>query len=110
MLHQPHLQFEGDDVLGSSLKLKGKAEASIPGALHRGDEVYVLVKAKVTGVAFLDEEDYGAVVREHTCKVEAVVLLDGHAADPELLMADVLAEQKRARDNASGQQTLDPVD
>jgi hypothetical protein len=106
MLHQPHLQFEGDDVLGSSLKLKGKAEASVPGALHRGDEVYVLVKAHVTAVNHEEVEDLDVLERVHIAKIDAVVVLDGHGADPELLMADVLAEQKRARDAATGQQAL----
>jgi hypothetical protein len=103
------LTFEGLQVLGHQLKLKGKVEAAGFDELHHGDEVFVLVRAKVTGVAFTDEEDYGAVVREHTCKVDEVYLLP-ESVSPAIVFQEAKSQVDRAREAArqpDGQQSLE---
>jgi len=87
--------FEDLDVLGHKLKLKGKTECAVQPMRH-GQEVFLIVRAKVTTVAFVDEEDYGALVREHTAAVEEAFILP-ESASPAIAFEHAKAEAQRPR-------------
>jgi hypothetical protein len=103
------LIFEGLKVLGHDLKLKGKVEVTSTEPINHGTEVFVIVRAKVVGVSFTDDEDYGALIREHVAKVEAVALLP-ESVSPAIVFAEAKETVERVREQArqsEGQQAFE---
>lgn len=89
-------EFEGHDVLGTSLKITNtgdglsKAMATDPQMLHHGDEVCLVIRGEVVDVQFPPVKDTDGVQRKHVVKAGTVTIVD------EALVAEVLAEQDEA--------------
>src|SRR5258706_9685039 len=101
-------QFEGNDVSRSSVKITkagdGLSDALKlePIVLHRGDEVYFVLRGKVRYVAFPPEKkDSVAVMRQHVIDTEDIAIVD-EASVAKLLEANRDRVQ-RGLDSLAGQ-------
>lgn len=109
-------QFEGTDVARSSVKITkagdGLSDALKvdPIVLHRGDEVYFVLRGKVRYVAFPPEKkDSVTVMRQHVIDTEDIAIVD-EAEVAKLLEANRDRVQ-RGLDSLSGQMKIgDPED
>jgi len=83
-------QFEGSDVLKVGIEIPSAAgglrEAMkfAPVVLHKGDEVYVLLKTNVTKIRFDPITDTEAVARVHILDAEEATFVDGKFAEKHL--------------------------
>lgn len=71
-----------------------------PGILDPGEEVFLIVRATVSGVAH-KEDKFGRLARVQSLRVTASLLADDDVA------TDARLEMKRREDAATGQTTLD---
>lgn len=99
-------QFEGQRPGGTRLKLNGFApQRTSP--LHEGDEIVVLVRAKVKKVTFNRDAKVG-LLREHTAKiVEAYQVPDGEQHSANEWLQDHRIAHKVAMDRLAGQLSID---
>lgn len=104
-------EFEGIDVTGSAVRVTnagdGLSDAMTIGkkALHIDDEVFYVLRGKVTQVNHRADPKDGDLTRVHTVKAEQITEIDEDTARKMLAAAaDALA---RAKAEIEGQLTLD---
>lgn len=100
----PLHNFEGREVIGVTAKITNtgdglsKSVALEPIEHELGDEVYLLVKTTVTGVAYKPVKDTSATVRQHTYSATLVTLVDKEFAAEKLEAQRIKIEQAKGVD------------
>lgn len=101
--------FEGEPVTSARVKITnagdGLSEALkiAPEALHMDDEVFYVLRGKVTQVNHVAKDEL--VTRIHTVKADAITKVDGELASK--MLAEAADALSRAKAEASGQMLLD---
>ena len=88
-------RFENRTPSAAAIALSGKAHDRV-GALAYDEEVFLIVRARVTFVAHGDTRVNGADVftRKHTLKADAVELLEADEGKRMLAEAEMLADER----------------
>ena len=92
-------KFDRREVDGARLAFSGSVDDSTI-ILPLEAEVTVVVKARVTGVAFKPNQ-FGVLRRVHSLRVDHAVMAEDHVAE------ELAREIKRREDEESGQTSID---
>lgn len=104
--------FEGETVTAAKVRITnagdGLSEALkvTPEALHRGDEVFYVLRGEVTQVNHATKDE--TIVRVHTVKADAITKVDGDLASK--MLQEAAEELQRRKDEVDGQMRLEPSD
>lgn len=87
--------FEGRAVHAGALKLTGKADERI-GSLDYDEEVYLLVRARITKVSHeeVTKDGVGLFARIHTANARSLVIVDPNDGERMLDEAAMLADER----------------